>query len=108
MIIPLALGPRCLLVKVLMVVADAGSVVVLMLVSAGVGLYIGVVVGVNGTVTVGSNVSIFLCPLLLSTHNAPYRQLRGRPCDAQGGSSDAGSRSRSVRTWLAEALTSAA
>ena len=62
-----------------MVVEDAAPVIVLMLVSAGVELDIGVVVGVRVRITVGSNVSIFLCPLLLGTHDAPYRQWRGPP-----------------------------
>ncbi len=64
-----------------MVVEDAGSVIVLMLVSAGVGLGIGVAVGVRVRITVGSNVGISLCPLLLGTHHAPYRRLRPHPCD---------------------------
>ena len=64
-----------------MVVAEAGSVIVLMLVSAGEGFDIGVVMGVRGTITVGSNVGIFLCPLLLGTHHASYRRLRPHPCD---------------------------
>ena len=46
-----------------MVVEDAGSVIVLMLVSPGVGLDIGVVVGVRVRIAVGSNVGVFLCPL---------------------------------------------
>jgi hypothetical protein len=58
-----------------MVVEDAGSVIVLMLVSAGVGFGIGVAVGVGVRITVGSNVGIFLSPLLLSTHDVSY--LRG-------------------------------
>ncbi len=57
-----------------MVVEDARSVIVLMLVSAGVGLGIGVAVGVRVRITVGSDVGIYLSPLLLSTHDAPYRQ----------------------------------
>ena len=77
MIIPLALGPRCLLVKVIMVVGGVASVLVLMAVPVGVGLGIGVVVGVRVRIKVGSSVGIFLCPLLLGTHDVSYRQRRG-------------------------------
>ena len=77
MIIPLVLGPRCLLVKVLMVVGGVASVLVLMVVPVGVGLGIGVVVGVRVRIKVGSSVGIFLCPLLLSTHDVSYRQRCG-------------------------------
>ncbi len=60
-----------------MVVEDAASVAVLMLVSAGMSFDIGVMGGVRGTIKVGSKVGIFLCPLLLSTHDVSYRQRRG-------------------------------
>lgn len=60
-----------------MVVGGVASVLVLMVVPVGVGLGIGVMVGVRVRITVGSNVGIFICPLLLSTHDAPYRQWRG-------------------------------
>jgi len=55
-----------------MVVGGAASVTVLMFVSAGVGLDVGVVVGVRVGIKVSSNVGIFLCPLLLSTHGVSF------------------------------------